>query len=75
MIVSYVKIGAVKTTLYLMMSYSSVCTLHIYCDLGELWCKVSEHNAGSVHEFHENWHREDCTFLMVVYEITFLHIL
>jgi len=28
--VSYVKIGAVKTALYLMMSYTSVCTLHIY---------------------------------------------
>jgi hypothetical protein len=29
-IVSYVKMGAVKTALYLMMSYTSVCTLHIY---------------------------------------------
>jgi hypothetical protein len=29
-IVSYVKIGTVKTAVYLMMPYTSVCTMHIY---------------------------------------------
>jgi hypothetical protein len=48
---------------------------YLLCDLGELWCKVSEHNAVSIYEFHESWHREDCTFRMVVYEITFMHVL
>ena len=48
---------------------------HLFCDLVELWCKVSEHNAISVYGFRENWHKEDCTFRMVVYEITLMHVL
>jgi hypothetical protein len=48
---------------------------HLLCVVDELWYKVSEHNAVNVCEFHENWHRKDCTFLMGVTEITFIHVL
>jgi len=27
---------------------------YLLCDLGELWYKVSEHNAVSIYEFNEN---------------------
>jgi hypothetical protein len=48
---------------------------HLLRDLVELWYKVSEHNAVSICEFHENWHRKDCTSLMDVNEIAFMHVL
>lgn len=36
---------------------------HLLHDLGELWCKVSEHNAVSICEFHENCTGKTVLFL------------
>jgi len=70
-----VKIGEVKTALYLMLSYTSVSTFHIYC---VIWvnCSISCLNIMLLaFVSFVQIGTGNTTFLMVVYEVTFMRVL